>query len=65
MPKTIKFRPLKSLSKSAAKKVLEAGALNGKKLTLQQKAFYTMVAEGKAPTRLNDISSTSRKRLAA
>lgn len=65
MSKRIKFKGFKGLSKSAAKRVLEEGMLNGKKLTSEQKTFYLMVAEGKVPTRLNDISMTSRKRLAA
>jgi len=60
-----RFKMPKGLSKSSAKKILESGILNGKKLTSQQKAFYEMVVGGDAPTRLNDISLHSRKRLAA
>ncbi len=55
----------KGLSKSAARKALDSGKVNGKPISAQQRTFFQMVAEGKAPMRLNDISASSRKRFSS
>ena len=53
------------MSAAKAKKILKDGEVGGKPLTPDQKKLFGLIAAGKVPSRLNDITKSRRKKAAA
>ena len=51
------------LSAAKAKKILKDKKVRGKKLTDRQRRFMGLIASGKTPKRLGEVSQADRKRL--
>ena len=56
-------KPRQPLSAAKAKKILSDRKVKGKKLTERQRKFMGLIASGKTPKRLGEVSQADRKRL--
>ena len=56
-------KPRAPMSKAKASKILKYGSVRGKKLTERQRRFMGLLASGKTPNSLGQVSKADRQKL--